>query len=131
MPMPRTATAVAAEPLPQEPRTYAVTAGRTRTDHLLRIKTQLAATDDLTDEALRELQVEARQILHAMTASGRPSVSVAEIAVSIARPVWAARVLIGDLLGLGALVAPPSSSALPERDPRILRRVLHGLRQLA
>lgn len=115
-------TAVA-EPTPQEPRTYAITGGRTRANHVLHLETQLVPGNT----APKQLSAEAAQVL---AACGRRSVSVAEIAAALNRPLWAAKVLIGDLLDTNALRMPPSASANPERDPHILRLVLDGLRKL-
>lgn len=125
MPLSQTTQAPAvAEPTPQEPRTYAITGGRTRAHHALRLETQLlpGPAGDLP------LSAEARQVLAACSSR---SASVAEIAHAIGRPVWAAKVLISDLLDTGALLLPRSASTRPGSDPHILRRVLEGLRRQA
>lgn len=125
MPLSQTSgpTAVA-EPAPQEPRTYAITGGRTRADYVLQLETQLmpgVARD-------QQLSAEAAQVV---ATCGTRSVSVAEIAATIDRPMWAAKVLIGDLLDTGALRLPPCASTDPGSDPNILRLVLAGLRRWA
>jgi hypothetical protein len=114
----RPAIAVA-EPIPREPRTYAITGGRVRATHVLDLETQLVPGRT----AAQRVSTEEAQILAACSAR---SISVAEAAHAIGRPVWAARVLIGDLLDAGALVMP-AAAADPGRDPAILRRVLEGL----
>lgn len=106
---------------PQEPRIYAVTGGRTRADHALHLETQLVAGPART----LNLSPEAAE---ALAAWNPPSVSVAEIAAAIRRPVWVAKVLISDLIDAGALFVPPSSSADPGRDRAVLLRVLQGLK---
>ncbi|WUH90285.1 DUF742 domain-containing protein [Streptomyces sp. NBC_00433] len=114
-------TASVAEPSPQEPRTYAITGGRTRVRYELHLETQLMPGT----ASAQPVSAEARQVV---AACGRRSVSVAEIAAAIRRPVWAAKVLIGDLLDTGALIAPPSASN-PGSDPAVLRHILARLRQ--
>ncbi|WP_374204282.1 DUF742 domain-containing protein [Streptomyces sp. HPF1205] len=74
------------------------------------------------------LSAEAAQVLAACSAR---SASVAEIAHAIGRPVWAAKVLISDLLDTGALLLPHSASTHPGSDPHILALVLEGLRRQA
>lgn len=115
-----TATADIPDPAPREPRTYVVTGGRTSVDHVLHLETQVIPADTGT----RPLYAEEAQVLDAC---GERSVSVAEIAATIRRPVWAAKVLIGDLLDIGALLLPLMASATPGSDVDILRRVLEGL----
>lgn len=117
-------TPAVAELMPQEPRTYAITGGRTRARHVLRVETQLlpGLASDL------HLSAEARQVLAACSSR---SASVAEIAHAIGRPVWAAKVLISDLLDTGALLLPRSASTDPGSDPHILRLVLEGLKRQA
>ena len=117
-------TTAVAEPMPQEPRTYALTGGRTTARHKLQLETQVLPGSSSSEH----LPAEAR---HVLAACGERSVSVAEIAHTLARPVWAAKVLISDLLDAGVLVLPTTASAHPERDPEILLRVLEGLRRRA
>jgi hypothetical protein len=114
-------TTAVAEPSPQEPRTYAITGGRTRQNYELHLETQLMPGTPGAQQISGE-------VLEVVAACGRRSVSVAEIAALIKRPVWAAKVLIGDLLDTGALVAPPSAGN-PGSDPAVLRHILARLRQ--
>ncbi|WNI19962.1 DUF742 domain-containing protein [Actinacidiphila sp. ITFR-21] len=120
MPLPQTSPPPAGDE-PQEPRTYAVTGGRTRANHTLPLEAQLMAG---APGAQYPLSAEAVQVV---AACGTRSVSVAEIAAAIRRPVWAAKVLISDLLDSGALRRPVSAGADPARDPDVLRLVLDGL----
>ncbi|SFF75091.1 Protein of unknown function [Actinacidiphila alni] len=112
--------AAVAEPIPREPRTYAITRGRVQTTRDLRLEAQLVPG---RHTARRPVSAEEAQILAACSIR---SISVAEAAHTIGRPVWAARVLVSDLLDTGALAMPAAAPA-PGRDPAVLRRVLAGL----
>lgn len=113
-----------AEREPEEPRTYAITGGRTQVNYVLRLETQVMPAGTTT-----QLSAESAQVLAAC--GERRSVSVAEIAAALNRPLWAVKVLIGDLLDIGALLLPRSVSDSPGQDPAILRLVLAGLKRQA
>ena len=116
------ATAVAV-PEPQEPRLYAVTGGRTAASRVLHIESLLVLG---STGSTHQLSAEARLVL---AVCGQRSVAVAEIANALGQPVWAAKVLISDLLDIGALLLPTPTNLHPERDPQLLLRVVEGLRR--
>ncbi|WP_435124414.1 DUF742 domain-containing protein [Actinacidiphila sp. bgisy144] len=118
----RTGTAEpVAEPTPREPRTYVVTGGRTRSRRVLGLETQVMPAGISAPAAVAE----GAQVL--LACRGRRSVSVAEVAAALRRPVWAAKILIDDLLDLGVLLLPRTAAAAPGSDVAVLRRVLEGL----
>lgn len=110
--------------LPQQPRTYMITSGRTRTTRHLRLESQLQAGAAPAD--LGAMSVEA---LHAVELCERShSVSVAEISAGIGRPVWVTRLLLEELLDIGVLTAPaPIRDGI---DVDLLQRIAEGLRCL-
>jgi hypothetical protein len=113
------------EALPREPRLYAVTRGRTRVPDSLRLVTLLIASSSAPPGSLSDDERTAWE-----TASGTPA-SVAEIAAAVRSPVWAAKILISDLLDSKVLEpVQPRRSRNTHTDPELLERVLVGLRQV-
>ncbi|MFJ4983693.1 DUF742 domain-containing protein [Streptomyces sp. NPDC088732] len=105
----------------QDVRPYAITGGRTRPRHALRLVSLVAAGPvspggRLGPEAERALNLCARE----------PQ-SVAEIAAHLRQPVQVAKVLLSDLLDSGALTLAASAAGDP--DVHILERLLVGLRK--
>jgi len=126
MSVPHASPAAVEDPEPQEPRTYAITGGRTTARYTLRPETLLASGD--ADADRDQYSAEHGQIL---AECGRHAIaSVAEIAHAIGLPLFATKILIADLLDTGALCFPRSASAEPGTDIEILRRVRDGLRLL-
>jgi hypothetical protein len=102
-------------------RPYATTNGRT--DPLIRLDlaAQVLATGTLDVDKLRFEHACALGLCEA-------PISVAEVAARLSQPVVVARVLLSDLIEIGAV----SSRQVPDGPPEIpfLERVLNGLRSL-
>lgn len=109
--------------LPQQPRTYMITSGRTRPVHQLRLESQLQPGP--TSPVPGSLSVEAMQ---ALLLCEQRSVSVAEIAAGIGRSVGVTRLLVDSLLDAGVLAAPQPWEAPTDVD--VLRRLVERLRCL-
>lgn len=107
-------------------RPYAWTRGRTKATFDLAIET-LVSTSPQGREQLGLLQMEHRSVADLCD---QPR-SVAEIAAVLAIPLGVARVLLGDMAGLGVVtVHQTASSAGTEPDLALMERVLSGLRRL-
>ena len=109
-------------------RPYALTGGRTRpTDSSLAIEALVEMTW-YGWAARNELQFESREILD-LTHATR---SVAEVAAHLDVPLGVARVLVSDLADKDYVVIypPPETDDGGAQDPKILEKVLHGLRSL-
>jgi hypothetical protein len=107
-------------------RPYAWTRGRTKANFDLAIET-LVSTSPQGREQLGLLQMEHRSVADLCD---RPR-SVAEIAALLAIPLGVARVLLGDMAGLGVVtVHQTASSTGNEPDLALMERVLSGLRRL-
>ena len=111
-------------------RPYTITRGRTLPEHgdltLITVVTTLDPEDG--PGSVRGLQPEHRMILEQCR---RPA-AVAEIAAGLNLPVAVAKILIGDLIALGRVVArPPLALAAGQRpDIRLLQAVRDGLLRL-
>ncbi|MEE8602743.1 DUF742 domain-containing protein [Euzebya tangerina] len=109
-------------------RPYALTGGRTEpTDTSLAIE----ALVENTDSGLRardSLTFEKRDIIDLTT----ETLSVAEVAAHLQVPLGVARVLVGDLVEDGYVVIhkPAAPTRTGGQDPKLLQKVLDGLRSL-
>jgi hypothetical protein len=107
-------------------RPYAWTRGRTRSGFDLAIET-LISTSARGREQMMLLQVEHRAVAELCSQTR----SVAEVAALMSLPLGVARVLLGDLAGLGVVtVHQTASSAGNAPDLALMERVLSGLRRL-
>jgi hypothetical protein len=107
-------------------RPYAWTRGRTKSGFDLAIET-LVSTSPQGREQLHMLQMEHRSVADLCD---RPR-SVAEIAALLSIPLGVARVLLGDMAGLGVVtVHQTATSSGTEPDLALMERVLSGLRRL-
>ncbi|MFC5948745.1 DUF742 domain-containing protein [Pseudonocardia lutea] len=107
-------------------RPYAWTRGRTKSGFDLAIET-LVSTSPQGREQLPMLQMEHRSVADLCD---RPR-SVAEVAALLKIPLGVARVLLGDMAGLGVVtVHQTASSTGNEPDLALMERVLSGLRRL-
>jgi hypothetical protein len=104
-------------------RPYALTGGRTRTQHSYPLEALVATTS--AGEGYDSARTPEAQAICDLC--GR-SLSVAEVAASLDVPLGVARVLIGDLVGAGLVVVHEPSDDAP--DSGLLERVLGGLRKL-
>jgi hypothetical protein len=107
-------------------RPYTWTRGRTRSGFDLAIET-LVSTSRRGREQMNVLQVEHRAVAE-LCEQAR---SVAEVAALLSLPLGVARVLLGDMAGLGLVtVHQTASSAGNAPDLALMERVLSGLRRL-
>lgn len=107
-------------------RPYAWTKGRTKSGFDLAIET-LVSTSPQGRSQLALLQIEHRSVAELCD---EPR-SVAEIAAMLSLPLGVARVLLGDMAGLGVVTVHQSvSSAGNLPDLTLMERVLSGLRRL-
>jgi hypothetical protein len=107
-------------------RPYAWTRGRTKSGLDLAIEA-LVSTSQRAHEQLGALQVEHRAIAELCEQTR----SVAEVAALLSIPLGVARVLLGDMAGLGLVtVHQTASSAGSAPDLALMERVLSGLRRL-
>jgi len=107
-------------------RPYTWTRGRTRSGFDLAIET-LVSTSRRGQEQLNVLQVEHRAVAE-LCEQAR---SVAEVAALLSLPLGVARVVLGDMAGLGIVtVHQTASSAGNVPDLALMERVLSGLRRL-
>lgn len=119
------------EPMSAEPgssavRPYAWTGGRTRSGYHLEIET-LVSTSAKGLEHLDMLQYEHRSVAE-LCEHAR---SVAEVAALLAVPLGVAKVLLGDMAGLGLVAVHQTVSGNGEApDLAVMERVLSGLRRL-
>ncbi|GAA3750015.1 hypothetical protein HDA32_001057 [Spinactinospora alkalitolerans] len=107
-------------------RPYVLTGGRTRTRQHLFVHTLVSAPDYDVSFAARLLP-EARSLYE--RASGAVE-SVAELSAHCGVSLGVTRVLLGDLASDDRVLINPETYASPY-DPRLLKRVIHGLRDLA
>ena len=123
------------EPLDDDPedsfvRPYTITHGRTSSARgdltLITVVVTVVTSDEQFDS--RGLEPEHRYILERCR---RPA-ALAEIAAGLDLPVAVAKILISDLIALGAVAArPPVAVAAGQRpDIRLLQAVRDGLRRL-
>lgn len=107
-------------------RPYAWTRGRTKSGFDLAIET-LVSTSQRGRDQMGLLQVEHRAVAELCEAPR----SVAEVAALLSLPLGVARVLLGDMAGLGVVtVHQTASSAGNAPDLALMERVLSGLRRL-
>lgn len=107
-------------------RPYAWTRGRTRTGYALEIET-LVSTSSRGREQLVLLQVEHRAVADLC----QRATSVAEVAALLKVPLGVAKVLVGDMAGLGLVVVHQSQSTNGDMpNLALMERVLSGLRRL-
>lgn len=107
-------------------RPYAWTRGRTKSGLDLAIET-LVSTSQRGRDQMGLLQVEHRAVAELCEATR----SVAEVAALLSLPLGVARVLLGDMAGLGVVTVHQSaSSAGNVPDLALMERVLSGLRRL-
>ncbi|GAA4540816.1 DUF742 domain-containing protein [Pseudonocardia xishanensis] len=107
-------------------RPYAWTRGRTTTNFDLAIET-LVSTSRQGRDQLGLLQMEHRSVADLCD---QPR-SVAEVAALLSLPLGVARVLLGDMAGLGVVtVHQTATSTGNEPDLALMERVLSGLRRL-
>jgi hypothetical protein len=107
-------------------RPYTWTRGRTKSGFDLAIET-LVSTSRRGREQMGMLQVEHRAVAE-LCEQAR---SVAEVAALLSLPLGVARVLLGDMAGLGIVtVHQTASSAGNAPDLALMERVLSGLRRL-
>jgi uncharacterized protein DUF742 len=116
-------------PAPEEStlvRAYFKTGGRTRPDYDLAIEALVSTSKRGMDPAAAERQ-EHRSICDLCMETR----SVAEIAVHLKLPLGAARVLIGDMAGMGLIMIHQSRMVVGDRPSiEFMERVLSGLRRL-
>lgn len=107
-------------------RPYTWTRGRTKSGFDLAIET-LVSTSQRGREQIGMLQVEHRAVAELCEQTR----SVAEVAALLSLPLGVARVLLGDMAGLGVVtVHQTASSAGNVPDLALMERVLSGLRRL-
>ncbi|GEL20487.1 DUF742 domain-containing protein [Pseudonocardia asaccharolytica] len=107
-------------------RPYAWTRGRTKSGFDLAIET-LVSTSPMGRSQFGLLQMEHRSVAE-LCAEPR---SVAEVAALLSLPLGVARVLLGDMAGLGVVIVhQTASSAGSAPDLALMERVLSGLRRL-
>ncbi|WP_258052537.1 DUF742 domain-containing protein [Streptomyces sp. Ru73] len=108
----------------EEVRPYAVTGGRTRPRHTLRLASRLAPARESPTGALGP---EAEQAHALCCAEPR---SVAEIAALLRQPATVTKIILSDLLDQGALrMAVPDSAITDPRNADVLEACLAGLRR--
>lgn len=109
-------------------RPYAITGGRTQPNGAdFPLITQVAATSSATDDELRGVQPELRDILD--LCRERP-LAIVEIAALLDLPASVVKVLCGDLLAksLIAIKTPGEETSAPSVE--LLERVIRGIRKL-
>ena len=107
-------------------RAYTWTGGRTTSDRALEIET-LVSLDESGWRVDVPVQAEYQQIGQLC----RQPRSVAEIAALLSLPLGVAKVLLGDMAGLGLIVVHETASADQSGpDLALMERVLSGLRRL-
>ena len=122
-------SAPAAPPAPEEStlvRAYFKTGGRTRPDYDLAIEALVS-----TSERGMDPDAAVRQEHRSICDLCMETRSVAEIAVHLRLPLGAARVLIGDMAGMGLILVHQSGTVVGDRPSiEFMERVLSGLRRL-
>lgn len=107
-------------------RPYAWTRGRTKSGLDLAIET-LVSTSQRGRDQMGLLQMEHRSVAELCEQTR----SVAEVAALLSLPLGVARVLLGDMVGIGVVtVHQTASSAGNAPDLALMERVLSGLRRL-
>jgi hypothetical protein len=103
-------------------RPYMVTGGRTRSRGAQLPLETLVTTTSRGEASAASAVFEQRGILYGC----REPLSIAEISALLGIPVGVARVLVGDLVIDGLLEV----SAGPDKDERLIRRLIDGVRSL-
>lgn len=107
-------------------RPYARTRGRTRPDYDLPIEALVTTTDQALGQR-SPLDPEHRPIVELCTQVQ----SVAEVAARLGLPLGVARVLLGDMAGIGLVtVHTTTGDATGQPEVALLEQVLSGLRRL-
>lgn len=107
-------------------RAYAWTRGRTKSDYHLEIETLISTTERGRNPTAL-IQAEHRSVA---TLCAHPR-SVAEVAALLSLPLGVAKVLLGDMAGLGLITVHESASVGGNRpDLVLMQRVLSGLHRL-
>ncbi|OLF10316.1 hypothetical protein BLA60_17750 [Actinophytocola xinjiangensis] len=107
-------------------RPYAWTRGRTKSTVDLRIEV-MVSTSELGEDIDALPQIEHRSVAE-LCAEPR---SVAEVATMLAVPLGVAKVLLGDMAGLGlVIVHKTATGGANKAHLRLMERVLSGLRRL-
>jgi len=104
-------------------RAYTWTGGRTRSSFQLELET-LVSTSDHAERVIDRLRTEHQAVVRLC----RDSRSVAEVGAILSIPLGVARVLLGDMAGLGLITVhrnPTTNGAQP--GLQLLERVRHGL----
>lgn len=118
-----------APPTPQEStlvRAYFKTGGRTKPDYDLAIEALVS-----TSERGMDPDASVRQEHRSICDLCMDTRSVAEIAVHLKLPLGSARVLIGDMAGMGLVLIHQSGMVVGDRPSiEFMERVLSGLRRL-
>ena len=105
-------------------RPYAVTGGRTTPSVPVDLMALVRATGAVPEHHLDPDQ------LHAVLACAREPRTVAELAAALRRPVQVTKILISDLIGLGAVRLRTPAAADGQTRERLLEKLLDGLEKL-
>jgi hypothetical protein len=107
-------------------RPYVLTAGRTATPGVdLELDTTIRATVEPVARD-RRAAPEIRRIVDLC----RKPMPLAEVAGRVVLPVGVVRVLVGDLVAAGSVSVQRAAPADAATDPRVLKKLLHGIRAL-
>lgn len=107
-------------------RPYVVTGGRTKpTGEVIELDSTIRATDLPPEDDGRSSPE-----THRIVAICRRPTALAEVAARAALPVGVVRVLVGDLLIAGVLDVQRGAPVDAPTDPRLLKKLLHGIRAL-
>ena len=107
-------------------RPYVLTGGRTKPSGAgIELDATILATD-VPPEHDRRSSPETRRIV----AICRRPTALAEVAARATLPVGVVRVLVGDLLTAGVIDVQRAAPADAPTDPRLLKKLLHGIRAL-
>lgn len=107
-------------------RPYVLTGGRTRTKQHLHVHT-LVTVPSYDPSFAARLLPEARQLYER---ARHTTETVAELSAHCGVSLGVTRVLLGDLAANHRVMVNPETYASPY-DPRLLKRVINGLRELA
>ena len=109
-------------------RPYALTGGRTEPPDASLAIGALVEVSWRGYDARDDIRFEKAEILDLT----QRTISVAEVAAHLDVPLGVARVLVGDLAeeGLVIIHPPPDAETGGAQDPKLLEKVLHGLRTL-
>jgi hypothetical protein len=106
-------------------RPYTATYGRTHPTTLLDLMSLVKATGR-GSVSLDRLGYEHAQALHLC----RVPIAVAEVAAHLRQPANVAKVLLSDLIDVGAVITRPPAADSYTNNPEILEALLAGLRNL-